>query len=843
MKTLCTLISLLVSLSSIIAQSERPFITIWQTDNPGISEDNQILLNTPRHPIDIYWESLTDPAVNGSISNVNEDILITFPQPGRYRVEISRLSGFGFRFQFPNSWSDSRKLLSVEQWGDSNWTHLGFPDARNMVINATDAPDLGDVLNLSAMFFNCSSMNDDIGHWEVSNAVLMRNMFQGATLFNQDIRSWDVSNVVEMDYMFFNATAFNQNISQWDVSKVRNMQSMFQRALSFNQDIGDWDVSNVSNMWSMFDDARSFNQDIGNWDVSNVTNMSHMFNRATVFNQDIGGWDVSKVINMTYMFAGAPDFNQDIGNWNTASLTATSNMFDGARSFNQDISGWNMSQVFTTTHMFQGAIAFNQDLAMWDVSNVRQMFRMFNSALVFNQNLGDWDISSVTNMTLMLNNTALSIENYDNTLIGWANQEVKTRVSLGAAGLIYSCAGKVARDHLVQEHFWIVSGDNHTGENCGLLPITGITFEDGTFPYDGTEKTILIDGELPEGTMTIYEDNTRTEVGSQTATATISGDGYETLVLQANLEIAPAQITGISFEDATFSFDGTEKTLLISGDLPDGTSVVYENNTRTNAGTQTATATITGDNYQTLVLQANLEITPGEITGISFEDATFIFDGTEKTLLIGGDLPEGTTVTYENHTRTEVGMQTAIATISGANYQTLVLQAILTVISDEDCDGVADEFDLCPGGDDSIDGDEDGNPDCFVFPGIQHLPKSWLCGHDTLKVLICHNEQTICISDNAVTAHLSLHEEDYLGPCEHVSCTENLKIGNDRVYITEMPKSRFEIYPNPTSHIINLQFTEWKYIPFTIRIINELGRYCIPIRYSGHAHLQPYLWI
>lgn len=40
------------------------------------------------------------------------------------------------------------------------------------------------------------------------------------------------------------------------------------------------------------------------------------------------------------------------------------------------------------------------------------------------------------------------------------------------------------------------------------------------------------------------------------------------------------------------------------------------------------------------------------------------------------------------------------------------------------------------------------------------------CGKNGNKVLVCHKGKTICISANAVPAHLGNHAEDYLGPCD-----------------------------------------------------------------------------
>ncbi|MCH7412300.1 gliding motility-associated C-terminal domain-containing protein, partial [Belliella sp. R4-6] len=126
--------------------------------------------------------------------------------------------------------------------------------------------------------------------------------------------------------------------------------------------------------------------------------------------------------------------------------------------------------------------------------------------------------------------------------------------------------------------------------------------------------TIEISGTLPAGASVAYENNGRTNVGNQQVTARITGSNFDDFVLTADLEITPATIRGITFEDGNFVFDGTEKTLEISGTLPNGASVAYANNTRTNVGTQNVTAIVTGTNYIGLTLMAELEVTPATLT-------------------------------------------------------------------------------------------------------------------------------------------------------------------------------------------------------------------------------------
>ena len=175
-----------------------------------------------------------------------------------------------------------------------------------------------------------------------------------------EINTWDTSNVTDMSEIFRDKETFNQDISNWDTSNVTNMDGMFLRALSFNQVIDSWDTSKVTDMRFMFNTATSFNQDISSWNTSNVTNMQHMFDNATSFNQDIGGWDTSNVTNMISMFDTATSFNQDIGSWDTSNVNRMGSMFDGATSFNQDISNWCVTSIASEPDNFSTNSALSQ---------------------------------------------------------------------------------------------------------------------------------------------------------------------------------------------------------------------------------------------------------------------------------------------------------------------------------------------------------------------------------------------------------------------------------------------------------------------------------------------------
>ncbi|EGA8608857.1 BspA family leucine-rich repeat surface protein [Campylobacter jejuni] len=84
------------------------------------------------------------------------------------------------------------------------------------------------------------------------------------------IEKWDVSSVRDMTGMFENCTSFNQDISGWDVSSVENFSRMFDNAISFNQDISAWDVSSVKNMEDMFENCPIDNSNIPSQEQSSI---------------------------------------------------------------------------------------------------------------------------------------------------------------------------------------------------------------------------------------------------------------------------------------------------------------------------------------------------------------------------------------------------------------------------------------------------------------------------------------------------------------------------------------------------------------------------------------------
>jgi surface protein len=105
---------------------------------------------------------------------------------------------------FMNNSNYKHKLISVDQWGDIQWTSMerAFYGCENLQITATDVPDLSKVENMSMMFYYVKNFSGNISNWDVGNVKNMTSMFYQATSFNSDLSKRDVSNVTSMAGMF-----------------------------------------------------------------------------------------------------------------------------------------------------------------------------------------------------------------------------------------------------------------------------------------------------------------------------------------------------------------------------------------------------------------------------------------------------------------------------------------------------------------------------------------------------------------------------------------------------------------------------------------------------------------
>lgn len=297
------------------------------------------------------------------------------------------------------------------------------------------------------------------------------------------------------------------------IIKVSNGNGSFS---SFSSEHGDYlkviDIIQWGNIqWTSLESAFSRCSNL-NYTATDIPNLSQVTNIRSLFmgtfnftgNSSIANWNTSTITNMAYVFAHS-NFNQDISLWNTSNVTNMAGMFERSPFFNQNISNWDTSKVEDMMAMFWDAKSFNQNIENWNTSKVKNMMYVFADAIAFNQNLGKWNLKNITDIRTMLRNTKLSCDNYNKTLIGWANNpETPMNLLLNENNITYSSQeASNARNYLMNTKGWIISGDNYNS-NCLLATTENQTKKIQAYP-NPVRDFILIDNLKNNTDFEIYD--------------------------------------------------------------------------------------------------------------------------------------------------------------------------------------------------------------------------------------------------------------------------------------------------------------------------------------------------
>lgn len=188
----------------------------------------------------------------------------------------------------------------------------------------------------------------------------------------------------------------------------------------------------------------------------------------------------------------------------------------------------------------------------------------------------------------------------------------------------------------------------------GTIDVSGIKFENKVAVYNGRPVTLEISGNVSLVNLGIqsirYENNTLSETGEITATVhfVVNTALYEQPAPKtAKLKVIDCTEVAWDYSNAIL-YDGTEKTVLLKG-LPEGVTAVYSNNKKTDEGIYTATATLTtvfeGEtvtlSYSVPQLQWQISAHIADVSGLSFENASVVYNGMPQKILVNGELPEG----------------------------------------------------------------------------------------------------------------------------------------------------------------------------------------------------------
>lgn len=225
----------------------------------------------------------------------------------------------------------------------------------------------------------------------------------------------------------------------------------------------------------------------------------------------------------------------------------------------------------------------------------------------------------------------------------------------------------------------------------GTYNMSGVKFNNKSYLYDGKEKELSISGDLPETVKVIYDCNKFVDAGKYTVTASFEGD-YENfniipdMVCSLTIKKAVIDMSSVNFKSKTYKFDSKKKKLSISGSLPKGITVKYKKASGTDIGVyhSTASFTLPSKNYKSIPpMHATLTILDSnyDMSGIKFEEKSFVYDGKQKKLAVSGTIPNGVTVNYINNNHTDIGNYVVVARFNCKDQNYKGIEYLATTLS------------------------------------------------------------------------------------------------------------------------------------------------------------------
>ena len=332
-----------------------------------------------------------------------------------------------------------------------------------------------------------STYNDfPISEWNTSLITDMSNLFKNKTTFNDDINNWDVSNVSNMKSMFESATSFNQDLSNWNTLNVNNMVKMFSGAINFNQSLQTWNVSNISNNIDnnliRYIRVEKNNAVNGNWymhfgelEAYNENNINVALNKPSSASSEafgglkelanngntLGTWTWNNPLIWHSNGRENPWWEVDLGSEETLTKVKIFNRTDIEPNKNYpSLLDGSEIKLMTSNREVIYTFTFNYN---WEDQN--DPLNLIQEYIVSN---------TINSMEGMLDNTALSVNNYNLTLNGWSSQQVQSNVILGAQGLEYSSVGETGRNKLINDYEWNILGDSNS-KNNSIITIYNIS--------------------------------------------------------------------------------------------------------------------------------------------------------------------------------------------------------------------------------------------------------------------------------------------------------------------------------------------------------------------------------
>ena len=217
------------------------------------------------------------------------------------------------------------KLTKFVNWGTSqiNGVYGMFKDCSNMLYEATDAPDLTNLISqyadiLSYAFYNCSSIvNLDLSGWDPSSFTTMYETFRGTdNCETLNLSGWTLPSLTSLYQTFYEVgktSGCDINLSNVTMALAGlDAQKAFRYTnFSVSPNLTNFDISGVDEIANFMDlsDGASSHIDLSDLDFTNaITNFYGFGYSSKVGRVTFGsGSDFSAVTDLQYIFGQVPN--------------------------------------------------------------------------------------------------------------------------------------------------------------------------------------------------------------------------------------------------------------------------------------------------------------------------------------------------------------------------------------------------------------------------------------------------------------------------------------------------------------------------------------------------------
>ncbi|MDA9121426.1 BspA family leucine-rich repeat surface protein, partial [Flavobacteriales bacterium] len=153
-KRLLLLLLVIASFNSQAQLATDFFITTWQTTTSNESITFPLTAVVGAN-MTINWG---DGTIQTGLGNNPGH---TYTTAGTYAVSVSGT----YDAVYFNNMGSKDNITSIDQWGTTQWSTMAstFNGCTNLQGTATDSPNLSSVTDMSSMFYNAYSFNQDIG--------------------------------------------------------------------------------------------------------------------------------------------------------------------------------------------------------------------------------------------------------------------------------------------------------------------------------------------------------------------------------------------------------------------------------------------------------------------------------------------------------------------------------------------------------------------------------------------------------------------------------------------------------------------------------------------------------